>query len=336
MDADTNLFLGTGQGVFRASAHNQKDETENRALNDCGVVRGIITDPDCAERVWVATERNGVWRTEDGGKSWSEKNVGLVYKHTLCLALHPVTGELYVGTEPACIFKSDDRGETWMELDSLRRLRSRIDWTFPNAPYVAHVRGIGLNPADPDVIFGAVEEGWLIRSTDGGDTWVNLTNGTEFDSHTVTFLPGDSGVVISASGKGLYRSVDNGINFQRCDMGIQHPYLVNVVVHADRPNVLYTAGAGKVPPKWREPGGPGAGFYRSDDAGQSWKLLTGGLPNRIEAPPRSIAIDGANSNRIYVGMNNGDIWMSDDGGEEFVRCSSGLPPVLSISPTNND
>ena len=40
-----------------------------------------------------------------------------------------------------------------------------------------------------DVIFGAVEEGWLVRSTDGGESWVNIKQGTEFDSHTVTILP---------------------------------------------------------------------------------------------------------------------------------------------------
>ena len=107
-----------------------------------------MADPSDPGRAWAATERAGVWRTDDGGQSWAEKNEGLVYKHCLSLALHPATGALYVGTEPACIFRSTDGGESWVELETLRRLGTRKDWTFPGPPYVAHVRGIGLSASD--------------------------------------------------------------------------------------------------------------------------------------------------------------------------------------------
>ena len=326
-----SLFLATGNGVFLAEHDGRQYEPRPLGLDGRGIVRWVLADPSDPGRAWAATERAGVWRTDDGGKSWAEKSEGLVYKHCLSLALHPATGDLYVGTEPACIFRSTDGGESWVELESLRRLPTRKDWTFPGPPYVAHVRGIGLSPSDPDVIFGAVEEGWLVRSRDGGESWVNVKEGTEFDSHTVTVLP-DGGTVISASGHGLYRSADGGETFAQSDAGIAHPYLINVAVHPDRPNVLFTAGAEVPPPGWRRPEGAGAGFYRSEDGGESWTRLTGGLPDRIGPAPRSIAVDPASPETVFVGLNDGELWASRDGGEEFSRIASGLPPIVGIAP----
>ena len=326
-----SLMLATGNGVFLAEDNGVGYEPRPLGLEDRGIVRWIVADLSDPGRAWAATERAGVWRTDDGGQSWAEKNEGLVYKHCLSLALHPATGALYVGTEPACIFRSTDGGESWVELETLRRLGTRKDWTFPGPPYVAHVRGIGLSASDPDVIFGAVEEGWLVRSSDGGESWVNIKDGTEFDSHTVTVLP-DGRTVVSASGHGLYRSTDGGETFAQSDAGIAHPYLINVAVHPDRPDVLFTAGAEVPPPGWRRPEGAGAGFYRSEDGGESWTRLTGGLPERIGPAPRSIAVDPASPETVFVGLNDGELWASRDGGEGFSRVASGLPPILGIAP----
>ncbi len=327
-----SLFLATGNGVFLAEGNGGGYGVRPIGLEGRGAVRRILADPSDPARLWAATERAGVWRTDDRGKSWAEKNEGLVYKHTLSLALHPATSELYAGTEPACIFRSTDGGDSWVELESLRRLRTRADWTFPGPPFVAHVRGIGLSPSDPGVIFGAVEEGWLVRSTDGGESWVNIKEGTEFDSHTVTILPDASETVVSASGKGLYRSADGGETFVDANEGIAHPYLIDVAVHPDRPSVLFTAGAEVPPPGWGRPEGAGAGFYRSEDGAVSWARLTGGLPERIAPAPRSIAVDPALPGTVFIGLNDGEIWSSADGGEEFSRIASGLPPVLGIAP----
>ena len=331
MGGGTSLYVATGRGVFLTQSNGAAGEAHALGLEDKGGVRWILADCDDPARVWAATERGGVWRSEDGGRSWAEKNEGLVYKHAYSLAQHPLTGALYVGTEPACIFRSDDRGDHWTELETLRKLPTRKDWTFPGPPYVPHVRGLGLCRSDPDVIFGAVEEGWLIRSTDGGASWDNLKDGTDFDSHTVTVLPDNPMAVVTTSGDGLFRSEDGGESFADVNAGIANRYLTHVAVHPDRPAVLYTAGAEVPPPHWSRAGGPGAAFYRSEDAGRSWHRLTGGLPDRLEAAPRAVAGDRDDPEAIYVGLHDGDIWASADGGEGFVRIASGLPPVLGIA-----
>ncbi len=103
-----SLMLATGNGVFLAEDNGAGYEPRPRGLEGRGIVRWIVADPSDPGRAWAATERAGVWRTDDGGKSWAEKNEGLVYKDGLSLALHPATNDLYAGTEPACIFRSTD------------------------------------------------------------------------------------------------------------------------------------------------------------------------------------------------------------------------------------
>ncbi len=331
MAGRTRLYVGTARGVFLIETNAAAGEARPLGLEDKGGIRWILADRDDPARVWVASERGGVWRTDDGGRRWAEKNEGLVYKHAYSLAQHPMTGELYVGTEPACIFKSGDAGETWTELETLRRLPSRKDWSFPGPPYVPHVRGLGLCRSDPDIVFGAVEEGWLVRSTDGGQSWDNLKDGADFDSHTVTVLPDDPRAVVTTSGDGLFRSEDGGETFADVNAGIANRYLTHIAVHPDRPTVLYTAGAEIPPPGWGRPGGPGAEFYRSEDAGRSWRQLTGGLPERLEAAPRAVAGNRNDPDALYIGLHDGDIWASADGGEGFSRVASGLPPVLGIA-----
>ncbi|MDE0334659.1 MAG: hypothetical protein OXI64_06840, partial [Defluviicoccus sp.] len=78
--------------------------------------------------------------------------------------------------------------------------------------------------------------------------------------------------------------------------------------------------------------GAGAGFYRSADSGLSWTRLTGGLPARIGPAPRSIAVDPGSPETVFVGLNDGEIWATRDGGEAFSRIAEGLPPVLGIAP----
>ena len=78
---------------------------------------------------------------------------------------------LYVGTQPAHLFKSDDLGETWHELESLRSVPSVPKWSFPGPPHIAHVKNITFDPRDPRTIYTSIEQGGLLRSRDEGLTW---------------------------------------------------------------------------------------------------------------------------------------------------------------------
>jgi photosystem II stability/assembly factor-like uncharacterized protein len=325
------IVIATAEGPFLGVLDGGAGVTRRLGLEGKGPVRAVIHDHREPGRLYAASLAEGVWRSDDGGATWREINDGILYRHGFCIVQHPVTGELYYGSEPASVFKSTDYGESWHLCQGLQKLAERDEWTFPNPPHVAHVRGLGLCAADPLVIFGAVEEGWVVRSTDGGEAWENCKQGTHFDGHTVTVMPDNPNVVIETAGRGAYRSDDGGDSFTEANTGLEHSYLAHLAVHPERPHVLFTAGASVPPPGWRRPEGPGCGFYRSDNQGLSWSHRDAGLPGDIAmAAPRAVASDPADPDGFYFGLSNGTVWATNDGGESFFQAFGGLPDVFGL------
>jgi hypothetical protein len=191
---------------------------------------------------------------------------------------------VFVGTGPAAVFKSTDFGENWTFAEQLHTLPETIEWTFPNPPHIAHVKGFGLSREDPSVVFAALEEGWLIRSKDGGETWMTLRNGTVYDSHTVTVMPDNPNVVISASGNGIVRSEDLGDHFVPAMEGLTREYVAQIAFHESAPNVLFTAAAGVPPRDWRRK----EGAARDDELAKSSRLVSRGHERRHDLDDRRL------------------------------------------------
>jgi len=205
------LYVGTEDGLYLAEEKGKEYQSHTLGLHGKGAMRSpVVIDRDNRQRIYAVTARGGVQRSEDGGQSWQEINNGILYKETWCIVQHPKTGELVVGTGPSSVFKSLDGGDSWVDCDRLRDLPETIDWTFPRPPHVSHVKGLALCPDNPMVIFGAVEEGWVIRSEDGGTSWQNIKDGVEFDAHSVAVMPDNPEVVIATSGQGVYKSTNGG------------------------------------------------------------------------------------------------------------------------------
>ncbi len=328
---DRVLYLGTQGGVFRAEP-NGGDGYAARPIglqSEGGVRARVVVDQGDPNLIFAGTNRGGMFRSPDGGKSWDEINKGITYKEIWSLLQHPDTGEIIVGTGPVSIFKSSDHGDSWQDCEGIRTLKDSEEWSFPNPPHVAHVKGIDVAG---DRIFCALEEGWLVRSLDAGKTWETIRQGTHFDSHFVVTMPDDHSKVISTSGHGVYRSEDGGATFSDSNDGLECQYLAQIVVSPKKPGVLFTAAAEVPPPFWaRRPEGANAGFFRSADQGKSWSRISGGLPSQIKPAPRATAGDPDDADAYFVGMTDGSVWMSEDGGDSFSQILTGLPPVQSIS-----
>ncbi|HEY6200415.1 MAG TPA: hypothetical protein VI231_17560 [Candidatus Binatia bacterium] len=331
MSEDRVLYIGTDKGLFTAAARSGRYEPRLAGLQGKGAIRApVVIDRREPRRMYAATGRCGVFVSEDRGESWREINDGVTYKEAWSLAQHPLTGELVLGTGPSSVFKSGDGGESWKDCEGLRGLAETIDWTFPNPPHVSHVKGLALSQKDPKIIFGAIEEGWLVRSRDGGVTWQNIKEGTEFDSHSVAVMPDDPSIVISTSGKFFYKSVNGGDSFAQSSSGLDRRYMAQVAFHPSQPKTFFTAAAAVPPPFWRRPEGGDTGFYRSDDRGDSWRRLSGGLPEHMTAAPRAVAGDADDPGCFAFGMNDGSVWITEDAGKSFKQIISGMPQVMSI------
>ena len=323
------LYIGTLDGLFEAVEDGGAYQVGALGLAGNRAVTPLV-DRENPWRLYAGTATRGLFRSDDAGQNWQEINDGIIYKNVWSLAQHPQTGELYAGTEPSSIFTSTDGGDTWQSCEHLWTLQTMKDWTFPNPPHVSHVKDIGLWADDPSLIFCAIEEGWLVRSKDRGATWENIKDGVDFDSHSVTYMPDDPSVVVATTGDGLFRSTDGGDHFAQSTTGLDRRYYTPVAVHARRPKVLYVAAAAVPPPGWRRPEGADTGFYRSENQGISWVKLSGGLPEHFTAAARTIAMDPESPDTFFVGMSDGSVWASEDGGESFRQVVTGLPHVRSM------
>jgi Sortilin, neurotensin receptor 3, len=325
------LYIGTAEGLYEAESDNGAYRTRSLGLHYSGPIRSpVVIDWRDPTRIYAATSRGGVFRSDDRGTTWQEINQGIVYKEAWSLVQHPRTGELVLGTGPSSVFKSNDGGDSWIDCEQIRTLPETKDWTFPQPPHVSHVKGLALRADDPLLIFGAIEEGWIVRSKDGGKTWQNIQEGTEFDSHSVAVMPDDATVVIATSGKSFYKSTDGGDHFARCDQGLDRQYMTQAALHSSRAHMFLTAAAAVPPPFWRRPEGADTAFYRSEDRGDSWKRLSGGLPGYLKIAPRAVAGDPEDPSSFLFGMADGSVWITEDSGEYFRQIVAGLPQVMSI------
>lgn len=328
------LYIGTDDGLYVGTDQGDAFSAAPAGFRDLGSMRArVVVDVDDPRRLYAGTTRAGVFRSDDAGQTWTELNHGLTYKNVWSIAQHPRTRTLFIGTSPAGVFRSDDRGDTWEQCRQLDTLPTTKGWTGPIPPHVSRMKALALHPDQADLVYGAIEEGWAVRSRDGGKTWDQIADGFDHDGHDIAIMPDSPTTIIAAGGKGMYRSFDQGDTWELSNAGIEdcHYTPADLVIHASRPNVMVTAVSAVGPAAWRREEGPGVAFVRSEDRGASWTVLTEGLPKGYHGVPRALAGLEGNLDVYAAGMTDGTVWLSRDGADSFHQVLGGLPPVLSVT-----
>ena len=332
--SDSVLYAGTADGLYRIEEQGGEFDAQLVGFKGQGVMRSpVVQDVDDPRRLYTGTTRAGFFRSDDGGQTWDERDQGIVYKNVWSIAQHPLTRTIWVGTSPADVFRSDDRGETWEECQSLHSLPTTKGWTGPVPPHVSRMKSLALDVNDPSAIYGAIEEGWAVRSFDGGASWDQIEEGMDHDAHYVAVMPDNPNVVIVTGGKGVYRSTDRGATWSKREEGLEgYRYTpAYVVVRPDRPRELMTSVTRTGPGGWNKPEAPGVAFARSTDQGESWEVIPGAVSSDFHPVPRGLVGDPDDPETYYAGMIDGSVWMSTHGGERFEQIVSGLPPISSLA-----
>jgi photosystem II stability/assembly factor-like uncharacterized protein len=306
------LYAATGTSIARLE-ENGDAWTVEQSLVGSGA-QCLAVDPRDPDTVYAGLREGGVRRTADAGRSWVD--CALPESAVFSLAVSAADGTVYAGTEPSRLFCSDDRGETWRELEALLELPSRPTWSFPPRPWTSHVRWIAPSPHDADLLLVGIELGGLMRSADGGQSWQDHRPGAQRDVHSLAWHPRTPGKAYEAGGGGAAFSEDGGETWQPADDGRDRHYTWSVALDPADPECWYvSASTGPFAAHGRDD--PQARIYRRR-GGEPWLPLDGGLPEPLQAMPYALL---ATDDRLFAGLADGQLWQSFDQGDQWTRCT---------------
>lgn len=263
-----------------------------------------------------------------GSAPWIDRSNGLGSRNVFTIARND-RGTLFAGTEPAHLFRSIDRGATWAEVTALRRVPGVDAWNFPAPPFVAHVKHVDFDPRDERTMYVAVEQGALLKSTDGGVTFRELvfqdaSYVLNKDVHRVVCNPQSPDELFVPGGDGISHSTDGGATWEHLTtpkMRVGYPDATFVAPDG----ALFTTGGGTAPNVWRETGDASSTVARSRDGGRTWhELALPALRGNIEAATLVIWPDGYG---FFAGTTDGEVFASVDRGETWEQIAAGLAPI---------
>ena len=305
------LLVGTKKGAFILSADGKRNAWDVQGPHFAGWevyhLKGSPADPD---RLY-ASQSSGwfgqkIQRSSDGGTSWEPMGDAFVYDGV------PGTHQWYDGTQHPWEFK-----RVWHLEPSL---------------------------SDPDAVYAGVEDAALFRTADGGKSWQELPGLRTHGSgprwspgaggmclHTILLDPATPDrIFIAISAAGAFRSEDRGASWRPINQGLHSQYIPDptaevghcvhrIAMHRSRPGVLF------MQKHWD--------VMRSDDAGDSWREISGNLPTdfgfvidvHAHQPDTIYVVPIKSDSEHYPPEGKLRVYRSRTGGNEWEALTRGLP-----------
>ncbi len=252
-------------------------------------------------------------------------------------------GTLWAGTLPGALFHSDDGGESWQLNESLWARPERSEW-FGGGYDDPGIHSICVHPENPDNIVVGVSCGGVWVTDDGGNNWETRTSGMFAtympperkddpaiqDPHRVARCPANPDVLWSQHHNGVFRSSDEGRNWQHITTVAPSDFGFAVVVHPEDGDCAWLVPA--VKDECRVPVDGKVVVARTRDGGASFEMQREGLPQKDAYDlvfRHALDIDGSGAG-LAMGSTTGSLWISEDSGESWQTLSKQLPPIYQV------
>ena len=293
----------------------------------------IIIDPNDSERIYVSANPGGLYRSDDGGITYYDKNFQTPTFTTYdpyrqgyySFALNPNnTEEIWLGTWGLGMFKSYDGMDF-----NVRSLG--IGYTMIGK----HIYKVAIDPYAPKTVYAATEEG-VYRTLDDGNIWSNFSDGLDTLQVRTFIITADGSLFCGTLGYEIYSYNTTLSRWEQLSVfgGFSKVWSIwndrplyqytTLLFHPTDPNIIYV---GAFP----------SGMYKSTDGGVSWKEINVGWTNDGVF---SLVFHPDNPDIIYAGTYNG-VSRSLDGGEHWEIWDDGWPNeqwtfAIDFDPLNPD
>lgn len=261
----------------------------------------------------------------------------------------------YIGVNNGGVWKTDDYGRTWNPIFDDQPTGSvgdvAVSPTNPNILYVGS--GEGLHRPDLSVGDG------VFKSTDGGKSWAHIgLNDVQQIGRLIVHPTNPDIVVVAGLGhpfaanemRGVFRSTNGGKTWEKVLFINHNTGAIQVEFDPTNPQIIYADMWEHQEGPWENAAfsGPNSGLYKSTDGGTTWKQLKNGLPGAEQGLGRiGFCIAQSNPKRLFATVDakqNGGIYRSDDGGENWYLISSdrrlwgrgGDFAEIKVNPQNED
>ena len=331
--SSVRVLVGTRKGAFVLTSDGKREKWEVSGPHFAGWeiyhLKGSPVNPD---RIY-ASQTSGwfgqiIQRSDDGGKTWHQPGM-------------PV-GEAVV-PDPSKSwsnkFAYDTSAETGKPLTTHQFYDgTQHPWEFKR---VWHMEP---SLTEAETVYAGIEDAALFRSTDGGQNWKELAGlrghgtGPKWQPgaggmclHTVILDPSNpQRIFIAISAAGAFRTDDGGASWKPINRGLYSQYIPDpraevghcvhhVAMHPSRPGVLF------MQKHWD--------VMRSDDAGDSWREVSGNLPTdfgfvidvHAHEPETIYVVPIKSDSEHYVHEGKMRVYRSRTGGNEWEALTKGLP-----------
>jgi photosystem II stability/assembly factor-like uncharacterized protein len=308
-----------------------------------------------AVRVLVGTRKGAFILTSDGArKSWDVSGphfAGWEIYHVKGSSVDPnrLFASQSSGWFGQLIQRSDDGGKTWAPVDNkfaYDGVPGTHQW-YDGTPHPWEFKRVWhLEPSltDPDTVYAGVEDAAMFRTTDGGQSWHEMSGLRKHGSgphwapgaggmclHTILIDPSNpKRMFIAISAAGAFRTEDGGESWQPINRGLRSQHIPDptaevghcvhrLAMHRSRPQVLF------MQKHWD--------VMRTDDGGDSWREVSGNLPTDFgfvidvhAHEPETIYVVPIKSDSEHFPLDGKlQVYRSKTGGETWEPLTKGLP-----------